>query len=316
MPFFYSFVLRKSQKFSFHELNVCDFLCAKHAKHTNSRHYTYIHIMCCLASKNIFQIFCFLFCIYRRCWLALLLLLSFISSKTIFTSIIYILCSLMWKNNELFHIFGVWAFLLFNSVFQFLFFPHGYNTTASYVAVVHGALLSSCSFICLILNRFSSLLSYFFVHRAVVKLYADCRSILLVIHSAHFFGSHHLFYWFWYMNNDRHKQFIIQLNFCSIQVFGFLRFRCVFYLWWWYIVDVEKLLFSYIFHVLDLYLDQMQVYVWVCYFKLYRLLTSKRSVHVIKLIILVVYRQKSMSSQVQQMSFILLTYNLFIWNQT
>lgn len=41
-------------------------------------------------------------------------------------------------------------------------------------------------------------------------------------HASSFFAlfesKHHLFYWFWYMNDDRHKQFIIQLNLCSIQV--------------------------------------------------------------------------------------------------
>lgn len=38
----------------------------------------------------------------RHSFLLMLLLLSLFSSKTIFTSIIYILCSLMWKNNSLF----------------------------------------------------------------------------------------------------------------------------------------------------------------------------------------------------------------------
>lgn len=35
---------------------------------------------------------------------------------------------------------------------------------------------------------------------------------------------HHLFYWFWYMDDDRHKQFIIQLSLCSIQDLVFFRF--------------------------------------------------------------------------------------------
>lgn len=143
-------------------------------------------------------------------------LLSLFSSKTIFTSIIYILCSVMWKNNELFFRFRcsllIWCLL---------------NTHAapSFDVQSSGAcvdLLANLPLHCL----------FRFLVRSFAHPLARCLYLMLYslyncwFHSSsflHFSGKHHLFYWFWYMDDDRHKQFIIQLNLCSIQLW-FSRF--------------------------------------------------------------------------------------------
>lgn len=137
-----------------------------------------------------------------------LLLLSLFSSKTIFTSIIYILCSLMWKNNELYF------FFLFALDVHFWFRTCCLRTLLSFSLCANFGIFFWRFFYCCFFLAFGCV-AIFYIWSVVPWTQFNCwfHSVLCVSRFALFFGGkYHLFYWFWYMDDDRHKQFIIQLN--------------------------------------------------------------------------------------------------------